>query len=86
MKKMTVYDVYLDDGQDAFRVTVPAESKKAAAKYAEGNGKIIAILENPMLQDINLECLANTLRADGWGQLEIDVITRALAQVGLDRA
>lgn len=85
MKKMTVYDVYLDDGRDAFRVTVPAESKQAAAKYAEGNGRIIAILENP-LQGINLERLANTLRAGGWGQLEIDVITRALAQVGLDRA
>lgn len=85
MKKMTVYDVYLDDGRDAFRVTVPAESKQAAAKYAAGNGEIISIRENPLLQDINLECLANTLRAGGWGQLEIDVITRALTQVGLNR-
>lgn len=24
MKKLTVYNVYLDDGKDAFRVTIPA--------------------------------------------------------------
>ena len=28
MKKLTVYNVYLDDGKSAFRVTVPAASKK----------------------------------------------------------
>lgn len=85
MKKMTVYDVYLDDGRDAIKVTIPADSKKAAEEYASGNGEVIAIRENPYLQDIDLGCLADTLRRCGWGQLEIDVITRALTQVGLDR-
>ena len=33
MKKLTVYNVYLDDGSDVFRVTIPAASKKAAAEY-----------------------------------------------------
>lgn len=85
MKKMTVYDVYLDDGREAIKITVPAESKAAAEKYVEGNGEVIAIRENPNIQDIHLGCLASTLAKSGWGQLEIDIITRALAQVGLDR-
>ena len=33
MKKLNVYSVYLDDGKDVFRVTVPAASKKDAAEY-----------------------------------------------------
>jgi hypothetical protein len=30
MKKMHVYDVYLDDGEHAIKVTIPASSKKEA--------------------------------------------------------
>lgn len=85
MKKMTVYDVYLDAGSDALKVTVPAESQKAAEQYVQGNGEIIAIRKNPDIQDIDLRCLADTLKKSGWGQMEIDIITRALVQVGLER-
>ena len=84
MKKLTVYNVYLDDGQSAFRVTVPAASKKDAADYVKGNGEIVAI-KPADLQDIDLDCLADTLKRAQWGQEEIDVITRALAACGLDR-
>ena len=28
MKKLNVYSVYLDDGKDVFRVTVPAATEK----------------------------------------------------------
>lgn len=84
MKKMTVYSVYLDDGEDAFRVVVPATSKKEAAAYVAGNGEIVAINPAP-LQNIDLDCLANTLKRSGWGQMEIDIITRTLAACGLER-
>ena len=84
MKKLTVYNVYLDDGKSAFRVTVPAASKKDAADYVKGNGEIVAI-KPADLQDIDLDCLADTLKRAQWGQEEIDVITRALAACGLDR-
>ena len=84
MKKLTVYDVYLDDGYDAIKVTVPAESKKAAADYTTGNGEVVAIRESP-LQDIDLNCLADTLRKNGWGNPEIAVITRTLEQAGIAR-
>ena len=86
MKKnnMTVYTVYLDDGRDCYKITVPAFTKADAIKYVEGNGEVIAIKESE-LQDINLEYLADTLANNAWGQMEIDVITRVLEQVGLRR-
>ena len=81
---MNVYDMYMDDGHNTFKVTVPAFSKKDAKEYVQGNGEVVAI--NPSeLQDIDLNCLADTLKRSGWGQQEIDVITRALAQIGLER-
>ena len=84
MKKLHVYDVYLDDGRDAIKVTVPAESRVAAEKYTAGNGEVVAV-RDCLLQDINLDCLADTLRKNGWGRMEIDVITRALDVCGLRR-
>ena len=85
MKKLNVYNVYLDDGKECFRVTVPAESRKAAEKYCEGNGEVVTT-KLAELQDINLDFLADTLRRCAWGQAEIDVITRTLDFCGLRRA
>ena len=84
MKKMKVYDVYMDDGRDVLKVKVPAISKTEAIKYCAGNGEVVAVKDSD-LQDINIECLANTLSRNAWGQAEIDVITRCLIQCGLDR-
>lgn len=84
MKKFNVYNVYLDDGQDCYKVTVPAESRRDAEHYCEGNGEIIAVKDSE-LQDICVEALADTLRNSGWGKTEIDIITRTLIQCGLQR-
>ena len=84
MKKFHVYEVYLDDHHDVIKVTIPAESKAAVKKYVEGNGEIVAVKDSA-LQDIDLNCLTDTLRRNGWGRMEIDVITRTLQAVGLDR-
>lgn len=35
--------------------------------------------------NIDLDALADTLKRAQWGQMEIDIITRALAACGLDR-
>lgn len=84
MKKMNVYDLYMDDGHSTFKVTVPATSVKSAKEYVQGNGDVVAV-KSSELQDIDLNCLADTLKRSGWGQQEVDVITRALAQCGLAR-
>ena len=84
MKKMNIYDLYMDDGYSTFKVTVPATSVKSAKEYVQGNGDVVAV-KSSELQDIDLNCLADTLKRAQWGQQEIDVITRALAQCGLAR-
>lgn len=84
MRRMNVYDLYMDDGHSTFKVTVPAFSKKDAKEYVQGNGDVVAVKPSE-LQDIDLNCLADTLKRSGWGQKEVDIITRALAQIGLER-
>lgn len=84
MRRMNVYDLYMDDGHSTFKVTVPAFSKKDAKEYVQGNGDVVAVKPSE-LQDIDLNCLADTLKRSGWGQQEVDIIVRALAQIGLER-
>lgn len=84
MRRMNVYDLYMDDGYSTFKVTVPAFNKKDAKEYVQGNGDVMAVKPSE-LQDIDLNCLADTLKRSGWGQQEIDIIVRALAQIGLER-
>lgn len=84
MRRMNVYDLYMDDRHSTFKVTVPAFSKKDAKEYVQGNGDVVAVKPSE-LQDIDLNCLADTLKRSGWGQQEIDIIVRALAQIGLER-
>lgn len=85
MKAFKVYDVYMDDGRDVFKVVIPAESKQAATKAVAGNGEVVKIRENAIVQNIDCNKLTDTLRKDGWGDTEIQVITRTLAAVGLER-
>lgn len=34
--KLTVYNVYTEDRDNVYKMTIPAEDKKAALKYVEG--------------------------------------------------
>lgn len=85
MKKFDIYEVYMDDGHDCFKVTVPAQSKQAAIDYVDGNGEVIHVRKSEVLQDIDTECLSNTLSRNGWGDMEIAVITRLIGICGLSR-
>lgn len=40
---MKKYMVYMDDGRDCFKAAIPAANEKAARKYVEGNGEVVAI-------------------------------------------
>lgn len=84
MKQFEVYTVYVDDGDDCYKVTVPAENETAAMQYLDGNGEVIAVKKAPV-QDINLEHLEDTLKKAGWGRMAIDIIIRALYMCGLKR-
>lgn len=84
MKKLTVYNVYLEDGDGVYKITTPAENEKDAANYWAGNGDVVAIKKSD-LQDIDIHYLVDVLKAARYGQAEIDVISRALIRCGLDR-
>ena len=77
MKKWTVYSVITEDDTNAYKFLIPAPDKKSAAQYVEGNGDILCVKETDW--DINIDYLASSLRNTGWGQAEIDIITRTLS-------
>ncbi len=86
MKGVKVFDVYMEDGTNIYKTTVPAESKKAAERYIESEygAEIVATKDSP-LQDIDINYLSETLSRNGWGKMEIEVITRTLVLAGLER-
>lgn len=84
MKSWKVYDLYIDDGKCVWKTNIPAPTKKAAQEFVSGNGEVVQIKESD-LQDIDIDCLSDTLARGGWGQAEINVITRTLMALGLDR-
>jgi len=85
MKKFKVFEVVLDDAVSPIKMYVPAESKKDAESYVQGNGEILCTKESSLIQDIALDFLADTLENNGYGKAEIDIITRTLQRVGLER-
>lgn len=72
---MKKYMVYLDDGKDCFKAT----NEKAARKYVEGNGEVIAVKDITEDFPISLDKVAQTLKNAQFGQIEIDLITRCLS-------
>ena len=83
MKKLKVYEVFVNDRESAFKLNVPAASVSDAKKYAEGNGEVVACRLSPVLQYIDLDSLYDVLKNNGYRQAEIDVIIRALDVCGL---
>lgn len=76
---MKKYMVYLDDGRDCYKVAVPAANEKAARKYVEGNGEVIAVKDITDDYPISLDKVVQALRNAQFGQTEIDLITRCLS-------
>ncbi len=88
MEKLSVWKVYVEDREDMYKFLIPATDAKDAESYVEGTGEIIKTVKaNPEkdVTNICIDALANTLSRGGWGQAEIDVITRTLIRCGLDR-
>lgn len=76
---MKKYMVYLDDSKDCFKVAVPATNEKAARKYVEGNGEVIAVKDITEDYPISLDKVIRALRNAQFGQIEIDLISRCLS-------
>lgn len=77
---MNKYFVYLESGEDLLKIAVPAENEKAAVKYCEGNGEVLKVKDVTKDIPISADHVAKALKAYGFGQIEIDFITRTLDQ------
>lgn len=80
---MRKYMVYVDDGREAMRLAIPAESQKAARKYVNGNGEVIAVKDVTDDYPISSTKVSDALAAAGFNRIEIDFIIRALDQCEL---
>lgn len=76
---MKKYMVYMDDGRGCFKDAIPAANEKAARKYVEGNGEVIAIKDVTKDFPISLDKVVQALKNAQFGQIEIDLITRCLS-------
>lgn len=81
--KMKKYMVYLDDGKDCYKLAVPAKDEDAAKKYIRGNGEVVAIKDITNDCPISAEKVGQALYNAGFGDIEMDLITRTLQQVGI---
>ena len=80
---MKKYLAYMDDGHNCFKLAIPADSVKAAKKYVAGNGEVIKVSDVTEEYPISLEKVGQALFAAGFGEYEVDFITRALLQINI---
>lgn len=83
MKKMNKYMVYVDDGYNAMRIAVPAHNEKEAKEYVKGNGEIIAVKDISEQYPIDANYLMEVLNGSSFGEIEKDLIIRALTMTGI---
>lgn len=79
--KLKKYFVYLDDGENCYKLAVPAIDEDHAKKFAEGNGEIISIKEVDF--PIYTERVAIALENAGFTEHEKDFILRTLQRTGI---
>lgn len=75
---MKKFKVFLESGNDCFKVFVPARNEKEARAFVEGNGEVIAIKEVTEDYPISLEKVGTALVMYGFGAAETDLIMRTL--------
>lgn len=75
---MKKYMVYLDDGKNVFKTFVPAESKRGVTAYCKGNGNVITVKDVTDEHPISIDKVSDALKAVGFGEPEIELITRTL--------
>ena len=75
--------VYLEDGEDVYKVAIPAKNEKEVRDYVSGNGDIIAIKDITNDYPISSEKVHDALQRAGFGRTEIDLITRALSKISI---
>lgn len=81
--KMRKYMVYVDDGEEVYKVAVPAETEDDARAYVAGNGEIIALRDVTDSMTISAYDVQRALAEYGVDKLARDMIYRALVHTGI---
>lgn len=74
------YFVYVDDGENVFKVAVAAVSEEAAKAWCSGNGEVIAVRDVTEDYPISADKVRDALNRAGFGKAEQDFIVRALTE------
>lgn len=77
MKQLKKFMVYLDDGENCYKIAIPAENEEEARKYVSGNGEIIAVKDVTEQIRITTQQVKKLL-SEGMNEKEIDFILRTL--------
>ena len=80
---MKRFMVYLDDGDNVYKLAIPAKDEKTACEYVQGNGEVIAVKEVEAKDLVSAERVAQALKNADFGKYEIDFITRALQEINI---
>lgn len=75
------YFVYVDDGENVFKVAVAAVSEEAAKAWFSGNGReVISVRDVTEDYPISADKVRDALNKAGFGKAEQDFIVRALTE------
>lgn len=75
---MKIFKVIFEDNGGVYRVYIPAKTIKQLKEEYGGNGDIISITDVTNQYPICIETLIKSLKVMGYGQVEIDIISRTL--------
>ena len=81
---MKKYFVFLDDGENSYKIAVPAENEKKAREFCEGNGEVIAVKE--VSSEIPADKVREALKNSDLTAFERDFIYRTLYLTGIIEA
>lgn len=81
-ERLKIYDVYLDDSVNVFKVTVPAVDEATAIDYVRGNGIVISVKEDSDYR-VDMHKLSCVL-AEHYDMRDRLIIQRIISVVGLD--
>lgn len=78
---LKVYECIIDEGRTIYKEFIPAKNKKELLKKWGCNGEFIKIKDVTSDYPISEKCVIEALQMRNFGQIEQDIIIRALREI-----
>ena len=72
--------VYIDDGENQYRIAIAAACEDSARAYCDGNGEIVAVKDVTERLVITADEVFQALNDAGFSRVKMDFILRCLAE------